>query len=109
MQFIVIGRDGTDSEALARRLAVREAHIKLGDRYRSENKHLLGVALLDDAGKMCGSVLLVDFSSRDELDAWLAEEPYVVGGVWQTIDVHPCKVGPSFENLFNDPPHALRS
>ena len=100
MQFIVIGRDGTDSEALQRRLAVRDVHIKLGDRYRAENKHLLGVALLDDAGKMCGSVLLVDFANRQELDAWLAEEPYVVGGVWQQIEVQTCKVGPSFEKLF---------
>ena len=100
MQFLVIARDGTDSEALNRRLAARPAHIAMGDQYRAEGKHLIGVALLDETEKMVGSVLLVDFANRAELDAWLAVEPYVVGKVWESIEVSMCKVGPSFQSLF---------
>ena len=31
-----------------------------------------------------------------DLEAWLGEEPYVIGEVWQDIKIMPCKVGPSF-------------
>lgn len=31
MQFLVIGKDGDDPDAMERRLAVRQAHIDLGD------------------------------------------------------------------------------
>lgn len=31
MQYLIIGLDGTDKDAMKRRLAVREEHIKLGE------------------------------------------------------------------------------
>ena len=96
MQFVVIAYDGTDEDALKRRLAAREAHIALGDKMVAAKKHLYGVALLGDDDKMIGSVMVVDFPSREGLDAWLAIEPYVLGNVWQKIEITPCKVGPSF-------------
>jgi hypothetical protein len=33
----------------------------------------------------------------------LQTEPYVTGGVWQSIDVEPCRVGPSFVGLRENP------
>ncbi len=99
MQFLVIGYDGTDEKALERRLAVRAAHIALGDKLRDAGKMLYGAAILDDSEKMIGSILVCQFESRQELDQWLKEEPYVTGQVWQEIEVKPCKVGPSFATL----------
>lgn len=99
MQFLVIGVDGSDKDALNRRLAAREAHIALGDKMRDAGKMLYGVALLDDEEKMVGSILVCDFASRQELDQWLKEEPYVTGKVWQKVMVQHCKVGPSFMGL----------
>jgi uncharacterized protein YciI len=99
LQFLVIGYDGKDEEALNRRLAVRQAHIALGDKMRDAEKMLYGAAILDDAAKMIGSILICDFESRNELDKWLEEEPYVTGNVWQKIEIKPCKVGPSFAGL----------
>ena len=96
MQFIVIAYDGTDEEALSRRLAVREEHIKLGDKMVAKDHMLHGGAILDDEGNMIGSVLVCDFPSRKELDAWLKIEPYVTGNVWQNIEVKPYRIGPSF-------------
>ena len=33
---------------------------------------------------------------REALDAYLSVEPYVIGKVWETIEIKPCKVGPMF-------------
>jgi len=103
MQFLIIGYDGSDSEALNRRLAVREAHLALGDKMRDAGKMLYGVAILDDRETMVGSVLICNFPSREELDQYLKVEPYVTGGVWQTIEVKSCRVGPSFAGLVSKP------
>lgn len=96
MQFCIIARDGRDAEAPGRRMAARQAHIALSDEAVARGEQVLGAALLGDDGAMNGSVMIVDFPSRQELDAWLASEPYVTGGVWRDIEVVPCKVGPSF-------------
>jgi uncharacterized protein len=96
MQFLVTGRDGTDDGALARRMAVREAHIAYTDEYVTSGNALYAVALLDDAGKMGGSVMIMEFGTREELDAWLAGEPYATNDVWESIDIEECRIGPSF-------------
>ncbi len=85
--YVVIARDGTDQEAPARRLAVRETHLALARRMKAEGKIIHAGALLDDDRRMTGSLLVVAFASRAELDAWLAADPYVTGGVWRQIEV----------------------
>jgi uncharacterized protein YciI len=96
MQYVVTGYDGTDAKALDRRMAARAAHLEGADKLKESGKLLYAAALLDDAGKMAGSVMICDFATRGALDAWLAVEPYVVGKVWEKIEVRACKVGPSF-------------
>ena len=94
MQFVVIGRDGTDASALQRRMTAREAHLQNIENHRA---HIVtAAATLDEQGSMNGSVVIVDFPSRTELDAWLQDEPYVKQGVWVDINVQPCKVAPLF-------------
>jgi uncharacterized protein len=92
MQFLLIGRDGTDPEAPARRLAARPSHLESIQPFVDSGNVLIGGAILDDAGAMRGSVILADFPSRQELDAWLAVDPYVTGGVWQDVEVAPFRV-----------------
>ena len=48
--------------------------------------------LLDDDGKMKGSVLIMDFDSRSFLDEYLDSEPYIVERVWEKIEVEPMNV-----------------
>lgn len=96
MQYIVTAYDGTDEKALERRLAVREQHLKGIEENFQTGRHLYGGALLDNAGKMIGSVMVVEYDTRQELDKWLENEPYVVGNVWQKIEVQPFKVAPIF-------------
>ncbi len=44
--------------------------------------------------------MIVDYPSRAELDNWLKVEPYVVGNVWQRIDIKPAAVAPMFMELY---------
>jgi uncharacterized protein YciI len=99
MQFLVTACDGKDEKALERRLAAREEHLKLTEEMFKSGKTLYAAAILDDNDKMTGSVLIVDFPAREDLDKWLEIEPYVKGQVWEEIDIKPCKVGPMFHGL----------
>jgi uncharacterized protein len=87
VRYIVIARDGTDPEAKARRLAVRPTHLQRVAPFVERGRVLIGGAILDDAGDMVGSILLTDFSGREEVEAWIADDPYVTGGVWKQIEV----------------------
>ena len=83
MQFIVKAYDG--EEMLEKRMAVRPRHL---EGMNTLGKHIICAGgLLDDAGKMKGSVLVLEFDSRAELDDYLASEPYITEGVWETVEV----------------------
>ena len=88
MQFAIIGLDGTDEKAMDRRMAAREAHLKMGDDLVKSGNLWYASALLSDDGKMKGSLYVVDFPSEKEMRAWLKTEPYVVGNVWKDITIH---------------------
>lgn len=96
MQFLVFGYDGKDEKAMERRLASREAHLAGVLKMKQDGKCIYGIAMLDEKEKMIGSVMVMDFPSRAELDAWLKAEPYVVGKVWEKIKVFNAKVPPLF-------------
>ena len=98
MQFIVIGYDGADEKALERRLAVREAHLKSAKEMFDSGKWLYAAGILDDDGKMIGSMIVCEFPSRDDLEEWLKAEPYVVGNVWKQINVNRAQVAPFCAN-----------
>jgi uncharacterized protein YciI len=92
MQFLLLAYDGQDKDAKARRSTVRPAHYS-GIKPMVERGELRAAgAILDDAGEMIGSVVLAEFPGRSELDAWLAREPYVKGGVWQKIEIKPFRL-----------------
>jgi uncharacterized protein YciI len=101
-QFVILAYDATDDGALARRMAAREAHTQAMAAMRANGNMLCGLALLDEAGKMIGSNVVVNFSTRAELDAWLAAEPYVTGKVWDKITIINAKLGDSFKNLIKE-------
>ncbi len=94
MQFLLIARDGED--AAERRAALRDRHLAVANRLFASGNLLYGVAMLDDKGQPCGSMEVVEFKSRTELDEWLEQEPFVTGQVWARVDVMPCRTGPMF-------------
>src|SRR5262249_5824743 len=87
MGVLVLANDFRDADGAARRLQQRPAHIDGVRRMKAEGTFLEGGAMLDDDGRMVGSMLVVDFPSRAEVDAWLASDPYVTGQVWEHITV----------------------
>ena len=89
MQFVVIARDESSPEAPARRAAARADHLEAIRPFVEAGQILVGGAVLDADDVMVGSVLITEFGSRDELDAWLSRDPYVTAGVWESIEVWP--------------------
>jgi len=96
MQFIIIGKDGKDGDALGRRIKARDNHLSYSEDAAKRGEQLMAAAMLDEAGQMNGSVMIVEFEDRDALDHWLENEAYVTGEVWKDVLVIPCKVAPVF-------------
>jgi uncharacterized protein YciI len=92
MQYLVIARDGIDTEALDRRMKTRPSHFEMARELKKHNRFIMGGAILNDEGKMTGSMMVVQFETEDELLHWMKNEPYINGNVWQKIEVTPFKV-----------------
>ncbi len=92
MQFLLIAYDRTDPEAPERRLNVREEHLGKIAVLKKNGECLFGGAILDEAGKMIGSMIVYEFPDRQSLDARLKEELYITEGVWEKIEIHPFRL-----------------
>ncbi len=88
MQFIITACDGENM--LEKRMAVRPRHLE--NMSRINGRVICAGGLLDEEGKMKGSVMIMDFDSRDQLDQYLASEPYILENVWEKVDVKPLNV-----------------
>ena len=89
MQFLLIAYDGKDAGALERRMKVREDHFKKIAIMKKNGEFLFGGAILDDNGKMIGSMIVYEFSDRQSLDSKLKDEPYMTEGVWKKVEIQP--------------------
>jgi len=92
MQFLLIAYDGTDHDAPERRLRVREEHLEKIGEQKIVGEFLFGGAILDDSGKMIGSMIVYDFPDRKSLDDRLKKEPYITMGVWEKIEIQPFRL-----------------
>ena len=88
MQYIIKAVDGPGM--LEKRMEVRPDHLT--NMSRVNGKIICAGGLLDDEGKMKGSVLIMEFESRELLDQYLASEPYIKNHVWEKIEVEPMNV-----------------
>ena len=88
MQYIIRAYDGENM--LEKRMEVRPRHLegiaKLGSQV------VVAGGLLDEMGRMKGSVLVLEFPDRTALDVYLNQEPYMVEGVWEKIEVENINV-----------------
>ena len=88
MQFLIRAYDGEGK--LEKRMEVRPRHL---EGMKKLNDHIISAGgLLDDEGKMKGSALVMDFETREGLDEYLANEPYVLEQVWEKIEVERLNV-----------------
>lgn len=92
VEYLVTALDGTDDDALARRLAAREAHLAGAQRLADRGELLSGGAILDEDGRMIGSSMHVAFADDDAFRDWYDAEPYVTGDVWRDVTVRPMRI-----------------
>jgi uncharacterized protein YciI len=92
VQYIVYAHDHTDEHALERRMAIRPDHLQGVREMKGRGQFHLGGALLDEQGRMIGSMMLVEFELEEDLRAWLDVEPYIVEGVWERYEVKPFRM-----------------
>ncbi len=92
---VIVAMDGTDAEAPARRLAVRQAHMARVAPLAADGTLALGGAILDAAGaRMSGSIAVTAHTTDAAARAWTAADPYVTGGVWRDIALHGTRFAP---------------
>lgn len=96
MKFIVNGYDYKDENALNRRTDARDSHLDGINKMFDSKKIIMAAAMLNEKEEMCGSVLIVEYATREELDAWLETESYIINKVWEKVEVIPCKVPAMF-------------
>ena len=82
-QFVVIAKD--QPGALERRMATRPEHLAKVAEAAERGEEIVGGAMLDDSGEMCGSILVFDVENRER--------------VWGEITVMPYKIAPVFAHL----------
>ncbi len=88
MQFIITAYDGEGM--LEKRMEVRPRHLE--NMGKTCGRIVCAGGLLDEGGRMKGSVLIMDFEDRALLDEYLRSEPYITEGVWEKVEVRPMNV-----------------
>ena len=78
----------------AERARVREAHrARLREGGLDGLKVVLDGPTIDEADAMNGSLLVVEARDIAAVRAFLAGDPYVLGGVYDTVEVRPWRWG----------------
>lgn len=91
-QYLITAYDYTDPEAINRRNSVRPHHLEGAQKLKGTGNFIKGGAILNNEGKMIGSVMFMQFESDEALAAWQQGEPYITQKVWETVDIKPFKV-----------------
>ena len=91
-QYLIIAKDGADEEALDRRKEVRPLHLAGAKKLKEKGNFVIGGAMLDDENNMRGSIMIVQFETKEDFQQWYDNEPYITGGVWKAIEVKPFRV-----------------
>lgn len=96
MWYAIISQDV--KESLPRRLAARDAHLARLKALTNEGRVLVAgphpaIDANDpgDAG-FTGSLVIVDFPSLVEAQAWADQDPYMEAGVYESVVVKPFKL-----------------
>ncbi|MFN3521293.1 MAG: YciI family protein [Phenylobacterium sp.] len=86
--FVLYCIDKPDSLSL--RLANREAHLAYVG--AAAAKVPFAGPMLDDAGEMAGSLIVLEADSLDEAKAFSADDPYVKAGLFERVEIRPFRL-----------------
>lgn len=92
MLFVIVGHDAPDSKE--KRPIHRPAHLAHLEPLANSGRLRLAGPFTDGTG----SLIVVEAESREEVWALVARDPYVVNGVFESVEVRPfLQVFPSTE------------
>ncbi|MCR5099049.1 MAG: YciI family protein [Lachnospiraceae bacterium] len=97
MQFVVKAYDGEGM--LEKRMEVRPRHLE--GMKRLLDHIICAGGILDDEGKMKGSLMVMEYESRKDLDDYLENEPYMLEHVWEKVEIEPINVVIANKELVN--------
>jgi uncharacterized protein YciI len=95
MFYTIVGRDVPDS--LNQRLAARPAHLERLQALQQAGRLLLAgpFPAIDSndpgAAGFTGSLIVAEFDSLADAQAWADADPYVTAGVYASVSVKPFK------------------
>lgn len=72
--------------ALQTRLDNRSAHI---EHLKSGGIVDMAGPLLDEAGEMCGSLIVLDVETMEQAQDWVASDPYGNAGLFESVTLRP--------------------
>ncbi len=93
MLYVIIGEDAPDT--LAQRLAARPAHVERLQALQAAGRLILAgpCPAIDspDPGPagFSGSVIVAEFDSLADAEAWADADPYVAAGVYEEVSIKP--------------------
>ena len=85
--YVISWRDKPNS--LEVRMGAREAHLAY---VHGAGKVKLGGPYLDDAGQMCGSLIIIEADSLEDAQAFHAKDPYKLAGLFETSTITPWRL-----------------
>ncbi|MFK7866061.1 MAG: YciI family protein [Alphaproteobacteria bacterium] len=94
MQYSLIIHDNPAQGTVEKRVSVRNQHLEKVNSLRQSGNILHGGAILNDAGDMVGSALIVDFPDQAAVEAFIKADIYYEMGVWQDYHIYPIKTLP---------------
>lgn len=95
MLYMILGKDVPDS--LAQRLASRPAHLARLQALQTEGRLIMAGPLpaIDSpdpgAAGFTGSLIVAEFPSLVDAQAWADADPYLAAGVYAAVEVKPFK------------------
>ncbi|KAJ3389502.1 hypothetical protein HDU92_000999 [Lobulomyces angularis] len=90
IQYCLIAYDGTDKNALNRRLKVREEHLARAKLFAESKNVIMGGALLNS---MIGSIMILDFPTFEKAVEFVESDAYVKNKVWVKWTLTPFNMG----------------
>ncbi len=89
MLYMILATDTEDSQDI--RQQARPDHLARLDSLQKENRLVLaGRNPLPDNDNQCsGSLIVADFDSLDDAEAWASDDPFVHAGVYAEILIKP--------------------
>lgn len=93
MLYTIIGQDIPDS--LEKRMASRPAHVARLQLLQDQGRLLLAGPFpavdAEDPGiaGYTGSLIVAEFAQLSEAQAWADADPYITGGVYSSVSIHP--------------------